>query len=208
MPGGIRDLINRNAKDAARIEISHKELTVPSIEQRYYEVKSHAKLEVLHRLIDHNNVRLGIIFCNTKKGVDELVEHLQARGYSVDRLHGDMAQGMRQRVMQKFRDGQLELLVATDVAARGLDIDNVEVVFNYDLPHDEEDYVHRIGRTDAPKKRLRDIDCQRTGSLSFAAYYALHQSGYQAYGTTDIGRGGSPPDGCCVWKAAGNFAKG
>lgn len=147
MPSAIRDLIQRNAKGAAKVEITHKELTVPSVDQRYYEVKSHAKLEVLHRLIDHENIHLGIIFCNTKKGVDELVEHLQARGYSVDRLHGDMAQGMRQRVMQKFRDGSLELLVATDVAARGLDIDNVEVVFNYDLPHDEEDYVHRIGRT-------------------------------------------------------------
>lgn len=147
MPKAIQQLIQKRAPAAKRIEVAHKELTVPSIDQRYYEVKNSAKLELLHRLIDHDNVHLGIIFCNTKQGVDDLASRLQARSYSADRLHGDMTQAMRQRVLEKFKSGQLELLVATDVAARGLDVDSVEVVFNYDLPHDEEDYVHRIGRT-------------------------------------------------------------
>lgn len=147
MPKAIQQLINKRAPGAKRIEVAHKELTVPSIDQRYYEVKRSAKLELLHRLIDHDNVHLGLIFCNTKQAVDDLVGHLQARGYSADRLHGDMTQAMRQRVLDKFKAGHLELLIATDVAARGLDVDNIEVVFNYDLPHDEEDYVHRIGRT-------------------------------------------------------------
>jgi ATP-dependent RNA helicase DeaD len=105
------------------------------------------KLEVLCRLIDLEDVKLGIIFCATKMMVDELTEHLTARGYSADKLHGDMTQAMRERVMAKFRKRAIELLVATDVAARGLDVDDIEVVFNYDLPHDGEDYVHRIGRT-------------------------------------------------------------
>ena len=87
--------------------------------------------------------------------VDELTEHLSARGYSADKLHGDMTQAMRERVMAKFRRRAIEILVATDVAARGLDVDDIEVVFNYDLPHDGEDYVHRIGRTGRPAKAGR-----------------------------------------------------
>jgi ATP-dependent RNA helicase DeaD len=98
-------------------------------------------------LIDIHDLKLGIVFCNTKRMVDDLVDHLNAQGYSADRLHGDMSQAMRDRVMNKFRKSGLEFLVATDVAARGIDVDDVEVVFNYDLPYDGEDYVHRIGRT-------------------------------------------------------------
>ncbi len=104
-------------------------------------------MELLTRLIDLHDLRLGIIFCNTKRMVDDLVDHLEAAGYQADRLHGDMTQNMRDRVMNKFRQSGLEFLVATDVAARGIDVDDVEVVFNYDLPYDVEDYVHRIGRT-------------------------------------------------------------
>jgi ATP-dependent RNA helicase DeaD len=102
---------------------------------------------VLCRLIDLEDVKLAIVFCATKMMVDELTEHLIARGYDADKLHGDMTQAMRERVMGRFRKRKVEFLVATDVAARGLDVDDIEIVFNYDLPHDGEDYVHRIGRT-------------------------------------------------------------
>jgi ATP-dependent RNA helicase DeaD len=113
----------------------------------YYEVDRRSKLEVLCRLIDLQDVKFALIFCATKMMCDELTEHLTARGYGADKLHGDMTQQMRERVMKKFREKKIEFLVATDVAARGLDVDDIEVVFNYDLPHDGEDYVHRIGRT-------------------------------------------------------------
>src|SRR6185436_7035060 len=116
-------------------------------EQVYYEVDRRVKVELLTRLIDIHDYKLGIVVSNTKRMVDELVDHLEAQGYSADRLHGDMSQAMRDRVMQKFRQSGLEFLVATDVAARGIDVDDVQVVFNYDLPYDPEDYLHRIGRT-------------------------------------------------------------
>ena len=122
-------------------------MTVPAIEQVYYEVERRSKLEVLCRIIDLDDVKLGIVFCATKVMVDELTSHLVARGYRAEALHGDLSQAMRERVMGRFRKRQCEFLVATDVAARGLDVDDVEVVFNYDLPHDGEDYVHRVGRT-------------------------------------------------------------
>lgn len=133
--------------DPQMVKINHKQLTVPSIEQYYYEVKSGKKLEVLSILIDMYNPRLSLIFCNTKKMVDILVGELQSRGYSVDGLHGDMKQATRTRVMERFKRGKIDILVATDVAARGIDVDDIEAVFNYDLPQDEEYYVHRIGRT-------------------------------------------------------------
>ncbi len=113
----------------------------------YYEVDRRYKIELLTRLIDIHDLKLGIIFCNTKRMVDDLVDHLEAQGYMADRLHGDMTQAQRDRVMNKFRKSGLEFLVATDIAARGIDVDDVQVVFNYDLPYDGEDYVHRIGRT-------------------------------------------------------------
>ncbi|MBI3881767.1 MAG: DEAD/DEAH box helicase [Verrucomicrobia bacterium] len=147
MPRPIRDLIERFAREPQAIAIEQKEMTVPTVEQTYYEVDRRFKMELLTRLIDLHDLKLGIIFCNTKRMVDDLVDHLSAQGYSADRLHGDMSQMMRDRVMNKFRKGGLEFLVATDVAARGIDVDNIEIVFNYDLPYDGEDYVHRIGRT-------------------------------------------------------------
>ena len=147
VPPPIRDLIQRYTRDAVNIRMESKELTVPAIEQVYYEVERRSKLEVLCRLIDLEDVKLGIVFCATKVMVDELTSHLVARGYRAEALHGDLSQAMRERVMGRFRKRQCEFLVATDVAARGLDVDDVEVVFNYDLPHDGEDYVHRIGRT-------------------------------------------------------------
>jgi ATP-dependent RNA helicase DeaD len=143
----ILELIRAYAPDAKTIRIEHKILTVPTVEQAFYESRGHSKTEILTRLIDLYDLKLGIIFCNTKRMVDTLTEELVGRGYSADRIHGDMSQKQRDRVMLKFRSSGLEFLVATDVAARGIDVDNVEVVFNYDLPWDEEDYVHRIGRT-------------------------------------------------------------
>jgi ATP-dependent RNA helicase DeaD len=147
MPKPIRDLIEKYSCDPQNVKIEQKAMTVPTVEQVYYEVDRRYKMELLTRLIDIYDMKLGIIFCNTKRMVDDLVEHLEAAGYQADRLHGDMTQNMRDRVMNKFRKSGLEFLVATDVAARGIDVDDVEVVFNYDLPYDPEDYVHRIGRT-------------------------------------------------------------
>lgn len=153
VPAEIKKLIKKYQKDPVNVTIEHKTLTVPSIEQVYFEVRPQMKLELLTRVIDLNNVRLGIVFCNTKRMVDELVAELQSRGYQADALHGDLKQVSRDRVMKKFRQGGIEILVATDVAARGIDVDDVEAVFNYDLPQDEEDYVHRIGRTGRAGKK-------------------------------------------------------
>lgn len=147
MPREIMELTTRYQKEPLHIKAVHKELTVPSIDQYYLEVSESSKLEVLSRLIDTNNVKLALVFCNTKKRVDELTSSLQSRGYSAEALHGDMKQEQRDRVMAKFRKGHIDILIATDVAARGIDVDDVEAVFNYDLPNDEEYYVHRIGRT-------------------------------------------------------------
>ncbi|WP_035609556.1 DEAD/DEAH box helicase [Haloferula sp. BvORR071] len=147
MSRGVSHLIGRFGKDPQTIQIDQKAKTVSTIDQSYYEVRERSKVEVLSRLLDIEQARLAIIFCNTKRSVDECTESLLARGYTVDRLHGDITQQMRERVLKRFRDGTIELLVATDVAARGLDVENIDVVFNYDLPQDPEDYVHRIGRT-------------------------------------------------------------
>jgi ATP-dependent RNA helicase DeaD len=147
MPREILDLTNKYQKNPVRIKVVHKELTVPSIEQYYLEVSEAAKLEMLSRIIDVNRIGLSLVFCNTKKRVDELASNLQSRGYAAEALHGDMRQIQRDRVMAKFRKGSIDILIATDVAARGIDVDNIEAVFNYDIPNDEEYYVHRIGRT-------------------------------------------------------------
>jgi ATP-dependent RNA helicase DeaD len=147
MPRQIRELIARYSRDPQNVSITQKTMTVPTVEQVYYEVDRRFKVELLTRLIDIHDLKFGIIFCNTKRMVDELADHLEAQGYSADRLHGDMSQAQRDRVMQKFRKSGFEFLVATDVAARGIDVDDIEVVFNFDLPYDVEDYVHRIGRT-------------------------------------------------------------
>lgn len=134
-------------KEPVTIKVNHKQLTVPGTEQYYFEVPSARKLEALTRLIDYYNPRLSLVFCNTKRRVDELVNELQLRGYLAEGLHGDLGQTARDRVMSMFRNGRIDILAATDVAARGIDVDDIEVVFNYDIPQDEEYYVHRIGRT-------------------------------------------------------------
>ncbi len=157
IPRPIAELIKRFTRNPVTVRMETEALTVPAIEQVYYEVDRRSKLEVLCRLIDLEDVKLAIIFCATKMMVDELTEHLIARGYSADKLHGDMTQAMRERVMGRFRKKKVEFLVATDVAARGLDVDDIEIVFNYDLPHDGEDYVHRIGRTGRAGKTGRAV---------------------------------------------------
>lgn len=147
MPQPILDLAETYQKDAEIVRVVKKELTVPKIEQYYYEVRQKNKPEVLARLLDMYDPKRALVFCNTKKMVDELVADLQLRGYFADGLHGDLKQQQRDRVMEAFRSGKIDLLVATDVAARGIDVDDVEAVFNYDVPQDDEYYVHRIGRT-------------------------------------------------------------
>ena len=147
MPKAIMDIARNFQKDARIIKVVRKELTVSNIEQFYYEVRPKNKTEVLCRLIDIYNPRLSVVFCNTKRQVDELISELKGRGYFADGIHGDMKQQQRDRVMDDFRSGKVDILIATDVAARGIDVDDVDMVFNYDIPQDEENYVHRIGRT-------------------------------------------------------------
>lgn len=145
MPAQIRALAEKYMQKPVVVSISKEQLTVSLIEQYYYETRD--KLEGLCRVLDVESTEGVIIFCRTKKGVDDLVASLQTRGYLADGLHGDLSQVQRDRVMRKFRDGKLEILIATDVAARGIDIDHITHVINYDIPQDPESYVHRIGRT-------------------------------------------------------------
>src|ERR1700736_2138167 len=134
MAKAILELIHRYARDPKSIRIEHKVLTVPAIEQAFYEIRGRSKTEALTRLIDLYDLKLGIIFCNTKRMVDELTEEMVGRGYSADRIHGDMSQPQREKVMGRFRSSAIEFLVATDVAARGIDVENVEVGFNLVIP--------------------------------------------------------------------------
>jgi len=147
MPKAILKLTKRYQNNPQLIKLVHKEMTVPDVEQFFVEVKQQARTEVMSRLIDLYDLKLSLVFCNTKKRVDELVESLKARGYLADGLHGDMQQNQRDRVMSTFRRGEIDILVATDVAARGIDVGATDAVFNYDIPTDDEYYVHRIGRT-------------------------------------------------------------
>lgn len=147
MPEAIQKIAKNFQRDPQLVKVVKKELTVPKVTQYYYEVKPKTKVEVMCRLLDLYAPKLSVAFCNTKRQVDELVKELQGRGYFAEGLHGDLKQAQRDRVMNSFRSGRTEILVATDVAARGIDVDNVEAVFNYDIPQDDEYYVHRIGRT-------------------------------------------------------------
>lgn len=147
MPKPILDITRTYQKDAAYIKMTPQEVTIPLIKQAYYQVRRQDKEEVLCRLIDYYDPKRALIFCNTKRMVDELTEHLKARGYEVEGLHGDLSQNQRDVVMNLFRSGRTNILIATDVAARGIDVSDVEAVYNYDVPEDIEYYVHRIGRT-------------------------------------------------------------
>ena len=143
----VEHIIKAHSDDPQLLQIKGQARTVSTVDQSYYEVRGRSKVEVVSRILDMGEARLAIVFCNTKRVVDECTESLLARGYAADRLHGDITQHLRERVIDRCRKGKVEVLVATDVAARGLDIDEVDVVFNFDLPYDPEDYVHRIGRT-------------------------------------------------------------
>ncbi|MBD2846042.1 DEAD/DEAH box helicase [Paenibacillus sp. IB182496] len=147
MPPNIQRLAQRFLKEPQHVSVIPKNITAPLIEQAYIEVHERQKFEALSRLLDMESPDLAIVFGRTKRRVDELSEALQKRGYSADGLHGDLSQNQRDNVMRKFRDGSIDVLVATDVAARGLDVSGVSHVINFDLPQDPESYVHRIGRT-------------------------------------------------------------
>ncbi len=148
MPEPIKKLAKRYMKsDAKHIAIKKTSMTVSSITQSFFEVSHKTRFEALCRVLDFDTPSSAIIFCRTKKGVDELVEGMQSRGYVVEGMHGDMSQAHRLRTLKKFKDGSLNYLVATDVAARGIDVEGITHVINYDLPQDVESYVHRIGRT-------------------------------------------------------------
>lgn len=147
MPRSIKEIAQKFMKNPELVAVKNKEVTVPNIEQQYIEVQEKQKFDVLCRLIDIHAPELAIVFGRTKRRVDELSEALAKRGYSAEGIHGDLNQARRDKVLRSFKDGTIEVLVATDVAARGLDISGVTHVFNFDIPQDEESYVHRIGRT-------------------------------------------------------------
>lgn len=147
MPKEILAIINKFQKDPVEIKITRKELSTPNIKQTYVMIHEKDKLDVLGRFLDAYEPKRSIVFCNTKRQVDNITSDLQNRGYLTDKIHGDMTQMARLGVISKFKTGDIEILVATDVAARGLDINDVESVFNYDVPTHDEYYVHRIGRT-------------------------------------------------------------
>lgn len=147
MSDDILRLVNAYLREPQRIDVSGHRVNTPKIDQAYFEIPEKSKPEALARLLDFHNIKLALVFCNTKNQVDTLVEKLKNRGYFADGLHGDMGQNQRDKVMGSFRNGSVDVLVATDVAGRGIDVNDIEAVFNYDLPRDDEDYIHRIGRT-------------------------------------------------------------
>lgn len=147
MPQAILDITGTYQKDAVYVKVTPKEITVAAIKQAYYRVARKDKFEALCRLIDYYQPAKSLIFCNTKKMVDEITGLLKDRGYEAEGLHGDLSQNQRDTVMNLFRGGRCAILSATDVAARGIDVSGVDAVFNYDVPEDVEYYVHRIGRT-------------------------------------------------------------
>ncbi|MDD2959808.1 MAG: DEAD/DEAH box helicase [Lachnospiraceae bacterium] len=156
MPQVILDITKTYLRpDAELVKVVHKELTIPLIKQYYYEVNANNKDDVVTRLLDYYNPKRSLIFCNTKHMVDTLADNLKGRGYFAEGLHGDLSQNQRDKVMNGFRNGTVEILIATDVAARGIDVDDVEAVINYDIPQDIEYYVHRIGRTGRAGKKGR-----------------------------------------------------
>jgi ATP-dependent RNA helicase DeaD len=154
----IQALVRHHSRDPKTVRIAQKVVAGPPlVDQICHEVRHHAKFDTLVRVLDFHDVKSGIIFCNTQRMVDELADALAARGHSAERLHGGMAQAQRSRVMQNFKRAAFRLLVATDVAARGIDVNDLELVVNYDLPYDAEDYVHRIGRTGRAGRKGRAV---------------------------------------------------
>lgn len=157
MPKPILEITGKFQKDAELVKVAAKELTIPLVTQRYYRVKNQDKDAACIRLLEYYQPRLCLIFCNTKRKVDELAECLKTHGYQAEGLHGDMSQHQRDVSMNRFRNGSTNILIATDVAARGIDVDDVEAVINYDIPQDIEYYVHRIGRTGRAGRKGRSF---------------------------------------------------
>lgn len=147
MPYRIQQLAEKFMGHYEMVRIEKKQMSATSVEQIYYEVYSEDKLEALCRIIDTEKEFYSLIFCKTKNGTDELANQLIEKGYDVEALHGDVSQHQRERVMKKFKAQHSTILVATDVAARGIDVNNLTHVINYDIPGDSETYVHRVGRT-------------------------------------------------------------
>ena len=147
MPKPIMRISEKFMKNPEVVQIKSKELTANLIDQYFVRTKENEKFDILCRLIDVQNPELAVVFGRTKRRVDELTRGLQARGYNAAGIHGDLSQGRRMNVLKRFKNGKLDILVATDVAARGLDISGVSHVYNYDIPQDPDSYVHRIGRT-------------------------------------------------------------
>lgn len=157
MPQPILEITHQFQKDAKMVKVAAKELTIPLVTQRYYRVKNQDKDAACIRLLQYYQPKLCLIFCNTKKKVDEVAEALKQQGYQAEGLHGDMSQHQRDVAMNRFRNGSTNILIATDVAARGIDVDDVEAVINYDIPQDIEYYVHRIGRTGRAGRKGRSF---------------------------------------------------
>ncbi len=153
LPPAIQKLANRYLKEPARVAVSPEQVTVSETEQRFCRVNEENKIYALARLLETEEVASALIFARTKARAQELSDELIRLGFATDSLHGDLNQERREQVLNKFRQGHVTLLVATDVAARGLDIAGVSHVFNYDIPADAEDYVHRIGRTGRAGKK-------------------------------------------------------
>ena len=147
MPPVIKKIANRHLRDPAEIKIQSKTSTVEAINQQYWLVSGLQKLEALTRILDADDIDAMIIFVRTKTETVELAEKLEARGYEAAALNGDMSQALREKVIDRLKKGSLDIVIATDVAARGLDVERITHVVNYDIPYDTETYVHRIGRT-------------------------------------------------------------
>jgi ATP-dependent RNA helicase DeaD len=147
LPREVRRIAERHLNKPVAIEIEHKTMTVPATEQRYLNVSPQQKLDALARILETETTEAVLIFTRTKNGAAELSERLQGRGYAAEAMHGDMNQAQRESVIRRLKSGQVEIVVATDVAARGLDVERISHVVNFDMPNDVEAYVHRIGRT-------------------------------------------------------------
>ena len=157
MPKPILEITDRFQKDAKLVKVAAKELTIPLVSQKFYRVKNQDKDAACVRLLEYYQPKLTLIFCNTKKKVDELADLLKQQGFQAEGLHGDLSQAQRDVAMNRFRNGGASILIATDVAARGIDVDDVEAVINYDIPQDVEYYVHRIGRTGRAGRKGRSF---------------------------------------------------
>lgn len=157
MPKPILEITDRFQNDAKLVKVAAQELTIPLVSQKFYRVKNQDKDAACVRLLEYYQPKLTLIFCNTKKKVDELSDLLKEQGFQAEGLHGDLSQAQRDAVMKRFRNGGTSILIATDVAARGIDVDDVETVINYDIPQDIEYYVHRIGRTGRAGRKGRSF---------------------------------------------------